>query len=107
MQNAQTDAELAIKKMSIEAQTKIELARMQIEADEEIEEMKGYFMLQNTLMQPPSPGLTSDVEGDLKPDASEIPLPKIIARKRIKMMAPSGNFYEGTIEDEQHDGMVQ
>jgi hypothetical protein len=100
LQNAQTDAELAIKKMSIEAQTKIELARMEIEANEEIEEMKGYFMLQNTLMQPPSPGLAADVEGEFRPEASEVPLPKIITRKRIKMMAPSGAMYEGTIHDE-------
>lgn len=104
---AQKDAELTIQKAQIDAETRKAIAQMEIESAEEIEEMKGYFELEKARLAPPSPALTADVESEFMPEQQETPLPKILMRKRIKMMAPSGNMYEGTIEDEQHDGMVQ
>lgn len=53
--------------------------------------------------------LTQDVEQEFQPEAEEIPLPKIIMRKRIQMVAPSGAVYSGTIHDEPMEdwGMPQ
>ena len=107
MQQAEIDAQIAIRKAAIEAETKKQIAKMEIESEEELEEMRGYFQLLAARKEPATDGLRSDVEGEFKPEEQEIPLPKIIMRKRIQMMAPSGQVYHGTIEDEQADGAIQ
>jgi len=97
---AEIDARLALEKAQKDAEVKVQIAAMNIEADQEIEELKGYVELQKVRMAPPSPAMTADVEGDFDNEAEEPPLPKILMRKRMKIMAPSGSMYEGTIEDE-------
>ena len=83
-------------------------AQLQITSEEELEEMRGYFELLKARSAPPSPALAQDVEQDFQPEQEEIPLPKIIMRKRIQMVAPSGAVYSGTIQDEPMDeGMQQ
>ena len=104
---AAIDAQLIQERAALEMQAKIRVAQMQIESDQEIEEMKGYFELQKAQLMPPSPALTADVEGEFASDEpGEAPLPKILMRKRIQMMAPSGAMYNGTIHDEPMDGMM-
>ena len=51
-----------------------------------------------------APALTQDVEQEFVPEPEDIPLPKIIMRKRIQMVAPSGAVYSGTIHDEPMEG---
>ena len=100
---------LQLLKRNIDAQTKREIAQLQITSEEELEEMRGYFELLKARSAPPSPALTQDVEQDFQPEAEDIPLPKIIMRKRIQMVAPSGAIYNGTIHDEpmEDEGMTQ
>jgi hypothetical protein len=78
---------------------------MDIESQEELEEMRGYFELLKVQAAPPSPALTQDVEEEFQPEQQEIPLPKILMRKRIQMVAPSGAIYNGTVHDEPMDQM--
>ena len=66
--------------------------------------MRGYFELLKARSAQPSPALTQDVEQDFQPEPEDIPLPKIIMRKRIQMVAPSGAVYSGTIHDEPMEG---
>lgn len=109
MDAAHLDAEVAIEKANIDAKTKLEIAQLQITSEEELEEMRGYFELLKAQSAAPSPALTQDVEQDFPPEPEEIPLPKILMRKRIQMMAPSGAVYSGTIDDEpvEDPGMLQ
>ena len=104
LEEARINAHADIERANIDAQTKREIAQLQITSEEELEEMRGYFELLKARAAPPSQALTQDVEQDFQPEAEEIPLPKIIMRKRIQMVAPSGAVYSGTIQDEPMDG---
>lgn len=88
---ADMDAQLAIEKAQIDAQTKLEIARLNIQSDAEIEEMKGYFALQQAQMAPPSPALTADVEEDFSEEETPV-------RKVLTLVAPSGAVYNGRLE---------
>ena len=109
LEEARINAKADIERANIDAQTKREIAQLQITSEEELEEMRGYFELLKARSAPPSPALAQDVEQDFQPEQEEIPLPKIIMRKRIQMVAPSGAVYSGTIHDEpmEGDGMPQ
>ena len=104
LEEARINAQADIERANIDAQTKREIAQLQITSEEELEEMRGYFELLKARSAPPSPALTQDVEQDFQPELEEIPLPKIIMRKRIQMVAPSGAVYSGTIHDEPIEG---
>jgi hypothetical protein len=121
MQQAEIDAQIAIRKAAIEAETKKQVAQMQIAADHETEELRGYIELQKVKMAGPSAAMTADVESDFGEEEElpailrrrlgeevENPLqgygaprpPKVPTRKVISIMAPSGQTYSGTIQDE-------
>jgi Tfp pilus assembly major pilin PilA len=104
MQQAEIDAQIAIRKAAIEAETKKTIAQMEIESQEELEEMRGYFQLLAARKEPATDGLRSDVEGEFQPEGVE--LPRIIKRKLIKMQAPSGAVYTGSIEDDESPEMA-
>ena len=106
MQQAEIDAQIAIRKAAIEADTKKQIAQMEIESQEELEEMRGYFQLLAARKEPATDGLRSDVEGEFQSEAQEVPLPRIIKRKLIKMQAPSGAVYTGSIEDDESPEMA-
>lgn len=105
MQQAEIDAQIAIRKAAIEADTKKQIAQMEIESEEELEEMRGYFQLLAARKEPATDGLRADVEGEFQPEAVE--LPRIIKRKLIKMQAPSGAVYTGSIEDDESPEMAE
>ncbi len=96
---AQQAHNLALSKASQEGATKKQLLEMQIASDEEIEEMKGYFSL---LVAEKSKSCAAlGTEQEFKPDVSSEPiLPRILMRKRMQIQAPSGQVYNGTIDDE-------
>ena len=104
LEEARINAQADIERANIDAQTKREIAQLQITSEEELEEMRGYFELLKARSAQPSPALTQDVEQDFQPEPEDIPLPKIIMRKRIQMVAPSGAVYSGTIHDEPMEG---
>jgi multidrug resistance efflux pump len=84
MQQAEIDAQIAIRKAAIEADTKKTIAQMEIESQEELEEMRGYFQLLAARKEPATDGLRADVEGEFQQEQQEeIHLPRIIARKMI------------------------
>ena len=104
LEEARINAKADMERANIDAQTKREIAQLQITSEEELEEMRGYFELLKARSAQPSPALAQDIEQDFQPEQEEIPLPKIIMRKRIQMVAPSGAVYSGTIHDEPMEG---
>lgn len=107
LEQARMDAEVELEKARIAGANEVQLEQMRIESAEEIEEMRGYFDLLKARAAAPSPALTADVEGEFAPEAAETPpLPRIIARKLIKMQAPSGAVYTGTIEDDAGEAVA-
>ena len=103
----QKDAEIALHKASIEAATKIEIAQKQMQSDMELEEMRGYFQLLAARKEEAVPALRTDVEGEFADDASAPVAPVKRTRKRMQIMAPSGQVYHGTIQDEPIDEGVE
>jgi hypothetical protein len=101
IQAARLDAQVSLEKANLDAQTKIQIAQINIHAESEIEEMRGYFELQKAQMAPPSPGLIADVEQEFQPEMVDSFVKPKRTRKRVSMMAPSGQMYHGTIEDEE------
>jgi hypothetical protein len=89
-----------IKMAIIEAESEVEVARLNKEKDEDIAELNAYIEIMKAKMQPP-PALAADVNQDLaEPEpVEEPPMPKLL-RRRIQIQAPSGAIYSGTIEDD-------